>query len=224
MSYSKIIGLSKLAATLVFAPTWMAPAQEYVSVSSTTDGQGLFSYTFDLGDTSYVWGMSQASGNIFIPSHGILDVISPPGWLATVDANEFITWQPTNSTIYIGQPPLTFSVISSYTNSILYDQWGVSDAVYMKGFISGTLFTISDHQSVGGGFETFSFLGPQVNLPCFLNIRRDGDAVVLSWTNSAFALQSAPSPIGNYTNIVGAISPFTNNISEVMAYFRLISN
>ena len=162
MIYHKSIVISKLVATLIFASTWMALAQGNVSVSSTTDGHGLFSYTFDLGSTSYVWGISPDNGDIYIQSHGILEVITPPGWAATVDVNEFITWQPTNGTIYIGQPPLTFSIISSYTNSILYDQWGTSDPVYLKGLIGGTLFTVPDHQGVGGGFETFSFLGPQV--------------------------------------------------------------
>jgi len=220
----KSISIVRLVATLILASTWMALAGEYVSVSSTTDGHGLFSYTFDLGSPLYVWGIQPDNGDISIQSHGILEVISPPGWVATVDANEFITWQPTNGTIYIGQPPLTFSVISSNTNSILYDQWGISNPVYLKGIISGSLYTIPDYQGVALGFETFSFLGPQVEPTCLLSIQSDGDAVILSWTNAAFALQSAPSPTGNYTNIVGAISPFTNSVSGFAAYFRLISN
>src|ERR1039457_4097841 len=161
-THHKSISISELLAMLIFASAWIASAQGNVSVSSITDGHGLFSYTFDLGNPSYVWGISSNNGDIYIQSHGILEVVSPPGWTATVDANEFITWQPTNDTIYVGQPPLTFSVISSYTDSILYDQWGVSDPVYLKGIIGGTLFTVPDHQGVGGGYETFSFLGPQV--------------------------------------------------------------
>lgn len=158
----KIVSIPRSVVTIIFASAWLASAQQYVSVSSTTDGNGLFSYTFDLGSSSYVWGVSSDNGDIYMQSHGILEVISPPGWTATVDANEFITWQPTSGTVYVGQPSLTFSVLSSYTDSILYDQWGVSDPVYLKGIIGGTLFTVPDHQGVGGGFETFSFLGPQV--------------------------------------------------------------
>jgi len=220
----KSIDIAKLVATLIFASTWIVNAEEYVSVSSTTDGHGLFSYTFYLGSPSYVWGIQPDNGNIIIQSHGILEVMSPPGWVATVDANEFITWQPTNGTIYIGQPPLTFSILSSQTNSILYDQWGISDPIYMKGIIGGSLYTIPDHEGVALGFGMFSFLGPQVKPTCLLNIRLDGDAVILSWTNAAFALQSAASPLGHYTNVDGAISPFTNGVSGSAAYFRLISN
>jgi hypothetical protein len=140
----------------------MASAQGYLSVSSTTDGHGLFSYTFDLGSSSYVWGVSSNNGGVYIQSHGILDVISPSGWTATVDANEFINWQPTSGTVYLGQPPVTFSVLSSCTGTILYDQWGESEPDYLKGMVGGSLYTLPDHQGVAGGYETFSFLGPQV--------------------------------------------------------------
>ena len=221
----KSLGLATLlAATLIFASSWMAIAGETVSVSSTTDGHGLYSYTFELGSQPYVWGLQSNNGNIFIKSHGILEVISPPGWIATVDTREFITWQPTNGLVFVGQPPLTFSVISSNTNSILYVPSAEPDPVYPAGIIGGSLYTIPDHQGVALGYETFSFLGPQLNSPCFLNIRSEVDAVVLSWTNAAFALQIAPSPAGTYTNVVGAISPFTNSVSGIPAYFRLILN
>jgi len=162
MIHHKCVSIAKSVATLVFTSAWMASAQQNVSVSSTTDSHGLFTYTFDLGPAPYVWGISPDNGDIFMQSHGILQVISPPGWTATVDANEFITWQPTSGTVYVGESSLTFSVLSSYTDSILYDQWGVSDPDYLKGMIGGTLFTVPDHQGVTGGFETFSFLGPQV--------------------------------------------------------------
>jgi hypothetical protein len=57
-----------------------------------------------------------------------------------------------------------------------------------------------------------------------LDIQRLGNAVVLSWTNAAFGLQSAPGITGNFTNITGATSPFTNPISGLQKYFRLKAN
>ena len=156
------MSIFKSVAAFLFASAWMACAQPFISVSSATDGNGLFSYTFELGSPSYVWGVSSDNGDISMQSHGILDIISPAGWTATVDANEFITWQPLSGTSYVGQPSLTFSVRSSYTGSILYDQWGVSDPVYQRGVIAGTLYTLPDHQGVALGYESFTFLGPQV--------------------------------------------------------------
>jgi hypothetical protein len=48
--------------------------------------------------------------------------------------------------------------------------------------------------------------------------RRD---VVLTWTNSDYVLQSAPAPIGSFTNVPAATSPFTNLISAPSQFFRL---
>jgi hypothetical protein len=157
----KTAGISRSLLTILFASAWMASAQQNVSVTSTTDGNGLYSYTFNLGSSSDVWGVSPDNGDIYMQSHGIIDVINPPGWTDTVDANGFITWQPASGTVYVGQPSLTFSVLSSDTDSTLYNQWGVSDPTYLEGAISGTLFTLPDYQGVSSGYETFSYLGPQ---------------------------------------------------------------
>jgi len=148
---------------IILACSWTVSAQTYVSVSSTNDGNGLFSYTFSLGsDSSYVWGVSADNGDIVIPSHGILDIISPPGWTATVDSNEIITWQPTSDEcVFIGQPPLTFSVQSSSTEAVLYDELLGSGAGYQQGAVFGTFCTNPDHQGVALGYEMFSFFGPE---------------------------------------------------------------
>jgi len=60
--------------------------------------------------------------------------------------------------------------------------------------------------------------------PVPLNIQLNGSNVILSWTNSTFALQAAPSASGTYTNIPGATSPNTNTISDPQRYFRLLAN
>jgi sulfatase modifying factor 1 len=55
-----------------------------------------------------------------------------------------------------------------------------------------------------------------------LDYQRVGNEVVLSWTNAAFSLQSGPSVQGTFTNVPGATSPYTNALSGVQAYFRLL--
>jgi uncharacterized repeat protein (TIGR03803 family) len=57
-----------------------------------------------------------------------------------------------------------------------------------------------------------------------LTIREAPGAVILTWTNSAFALQSAPGPSGSFTNILNATSPFTNAMTGSQMYFRLLAN
>jgi hypothetical protein len=57
-----------------------------------------------------------------------------------------------------------------------------------------------------------------------LTLRRAGGNVILSWSNPAFALQSAPTATGTYTNVPAASSPYTNSISGSARYFRLLGN
>lgn len=59
-----------------------------------------------------------------------------------------------------------------------------------------------------------------VSLP-YLAIQMLSSQVVLTWTNAGFKLQSAPVPDGMFTNIAGAISPYSNSIAGGQQYFRL---
>ncbi len=63
---------------------------------------------------------------------------------------------------------------------------------------------------------------PVVPIP--LQIQASAGAVVLSWTNSAFVLQSAASLTDTFTNVPGATSPHTNIISGQKMFFRLKAN
>ena len=66
--------------------------------------------------------------------------------------------------------------------------------------------------------------GWQANFePVVLSLELGASAVVVTWTNSSYTLQSATAPLGPYTNISGAMSPYTNNISGPAQYFRLVS-
>jgi hypothetical protein len=58
--------------------------------------------------------------------------------------------------------------------------------------------------------------------PTMLNIQRLADKVVLSWTDTAFALQFAPAISGTFTNLPSATSPYTNTTSGGQQFFRLV--
>jgi hypothetical protein len=60
--------------------------------------------------------------------------------------------------------------------------------------------------------------------PIPLNFQSDGSQIILRWTNPVFSLQSASAAHGSYTNIPGALSPYTNLINGSQQYFRLKSN
>jgi uncharacterized delta-60 repeat protein len=61
-------------------------------------------------------------------------------------------------------------------------------------------------------------------LPIPLHIERIANQAVLSWTNAAFRLQSAPAVTALFTNILGATSPTTNLMTGQQQYFRLKAN
>ena len=76
-------------------------------------------------------------------------------------------------------------------------------AVFGGSSHAGTVFALNLNSSTST---------PPTPIP--LTIQLAGNAVVLSWTNSTFALQSASFATGTYTNITGATTPYTNPISE----------
>jgi hypothetical protein len=73
-----------------------------------------------------------------------------------------------------------------------------------------------------GGFAYQRTTAPVVVTPTLLEVRLLPGGVVLSWTNSAFSLQSATNVAGPFLTISGATSPFTNSTSGQQCYFRLI--
>jgi uncharacterized repeat protein (TIGR03803 family) len=75
---------------------------------------------------------------------------------------------------------------------------------------AGTVFALNLNSSVST---------PPIPIP--LTIQLAGSAVVLSWTNSTFGLQSTPVIAGTYINIPNATTPYTNSNSGVQQFFRL---
>jgi len=69
---------------------------------------------------------------------------------------------------------------------------------------------------------TFNDLVSSTPAAAFLQIRPAVAKVVLTWTNSSFALQAAPAVNGAYTNVPGATSPFTNAIDRAKKFYRLV--
>jgi hypothetical protein len=86
--------------------------------------------------------------------------------------------------------------------------------------VAGQAWDTNDYSS----FVTIKYSAQRATVAPPLEIRRLGNSIILSWTNAAFGLQSAPVITGDFTNIAGAVSPFTNPISGPQQYFRLRGN
>ena len=81
-----------------------------------------------------------------------------------------------------------------------------------------------DDLKVGLSFAAVTGTNSVIVRPIPLNVQRSGNNLVLSWTNSTFALQSAPQAAGLYTNVPAASSPYTIGISGSAKFFRLRAN
>jgi uncharacterized repeat protein (TIGR03803 family) len=108
---------------------------------------------------------------------------------------------------------------SAYTNS--------AGAGPFAGLImsDGTLFGVTPAGGTGGVGTVYALtLSSSAPVPIALNVQVTGGTVVLSWTTSAFSLQSAPSLGGPFSNIAGATSPYTVSTTNSQQFFRLQAN
>jgi hypothetical protein len=86
---------------------------------------------------------------------------------------------------------------------------------------SGDVFVTGDSLDLGlFAYVTIKYSGASPN--AYLYIKNAVNGVVLTWTNTAFSLQSAPLVTGTYTNVMDATSPYTNPITDSHQFFRLI--
>jgi len=131
------------------------------TVSSSNDGNGLFSYTFSLGTDPYVWGLANGNGTIALRSEAVLQIYSPAGWSGTWQPDGWVNWSYTGpGTVFIGEPSLTFSILSESTTAIAYNEPLAQEGNFPRGVIGGGAYTYPDHTGLAVGYESFDFIGP----------------------------------------------------------------
>jgi len=147
----------------------------------------------------------------------------PDGWIFS------LAIQPSGQIVIGG----TFSYVdgtNQYYLARLNADGGLDD-----GFFSGegpnsyvySLFKAKDGKLLVGG-EFTQVNGTSRNHytrllgdPVTLKIESRGPKMVITWTDPAFVLQSAPSLTGLFTNMESANSPYTNSVPSPVQYFRL---
>jgi hypothetical protein len=60
--------------------------------------------------------------------------------------------------------------------------------------------------------------------PVHLDFQLLNNELVLNWINGGFSLQTAPTSTGTFTNLPGAMSPYTNSLTAAQQFFRLKKN
>ncbi|HSU55218.1 MAG TPA: hypothetical protein VLT36_14260 [Candidatus Dormibacteraeota bacterium] len=81
-----------------------------------------------------------------------------------------------------------------------------------------------DDLKVGVSFASVTTTTTQPPPPIRLSGAKSGNNLILTWSNPAFSLESAPAPAGPFTNVPSASSPFSNPISGAAKFFRLKAN
>jgi uncharacterized delta-60 repeat protein len=168
-------------------------ADDYVGdIRQTSDGGYL------IGGTTF----SSASGNMTSTSHGGQDF-----WLLRLDAGGNKVWENT----YGGTNDDVLSVV----------QLLPSDGILLAGLSQSMA---NGNKSVGGYGNNDYWIMKLANEPVIaapLNFQTAGGLIMFSWANAAFHLQSAPEATGIFTNVPGAISPYTVPASSGRKFFRL---
>jgi hypothetical protein len=81
-----------------------------------------------------------------------------------------------------------------------------------------------DDLRVGLSYASVTNTLPDNLIPIPLNFLRDGNKLILSWSDPSFSLQTAPKVTGIFTNVLGATSPYTNLFTGPARFYRLKSN
>jgi uncharacterized repeat protein (TIGR03803 family) len=147
-----------------------------------------------------------------------------------------------------GENP-TYGSVLTLSGSTLYGATGLGGGGILQGF--GTLFKVKTdgtsytvlhrfdggsggasprgglvlkdgalYGTTGGGGLGYGTVF-KLDLPIPLFFQSTGNAIILSWDDPTFALQTAHVVTGTYTNILGATSPYTNAITGPQQFFRL---
>jgi hypothetical protein len=134
------------------------------------------------------------------------------------------TWTNTSDLDYatikyssVGVPVWT----NRYNGSGNFWDWSHSVAVDDLGncYVTGQSVT-----SGGYDYATIKYAVGSAPAAIPLSLAQTGGRIVLSWSNTAFSLQSAPALGSTFTNIPGATSPYSNDTAGPQQFFRLIGN
>ena len=102
---------------------------------------------------------------------------------------------------------------------------GTDEAVAVKVDSYGAVYVAGASPGSDGSFDYATIrYASMVASPIPLQIQRMSGATTLSWGDARFILQSAPTVIGNFTNVPAAGSPYTNAVPASQQFFRLKAN
>jgi hypothetical protein len=167
-----------------------------------------FSSTANISFMEATEGSLVVVSNVYLGSTNSSFAASGNVTLTNLSGQTFTLFIHANSTDIIGQsiPPFATSIIgvlSQFKSSAPYTSGYELDITQSSDLVAGTP-------------------PPPVTLPIPLNIQSSGGNIVLTWSDSSFALQAATNVAGPYSTITGAASGFTTNTVGSQTFFRLM--
>jgi len=143
-----------------------------VSVISSNNGSGLFTYKISANEEPYFFGGDTNLLKIVIPSEGVISTFDPPGWTSVIDINDTVIWKCTNSALwYVDNSAHEFSLQSSF---LLVTNYIGTDMGFVQGEIYNTNYSLYNSAPTNAtasintvGYERFEFEGPMIPEPCF---------------------------------------------------------
>ena len=81
-----------------------------------------------------------------------------------------------------------------------------------------------DDLRVGLSYASVTNTLPGTIIPIPLKFARDGNKLILSWSDASFSLQTAAAVTATFTNVPSATSPYTNFFTAPARFYRLKSN
>ena len=147
-----------------------------VTVSSSTDNQGSFFYTVSRGAGPFTLGGPADLFSFSVRAYHVIDVISPPGWVAQTKDDDTYTWTCTNAVnAVVNSNELVFGIESGVTIPADYDQLNPT-SLFPQGTIGGELYSDDTTPYVPPslesvmavnviGHERFAYVGPFIPEP-----------------------------------------------------------
>jgi hypothetical protein len=163
--FSMLLGCLQLVTSSIAQD---APAE----VTSWTDGQGLYSYTFAHSNNPGGWLF-----NTFDPEDpngctrivlrhmaGVTNIVMPEGWaqVTAPDSASDIWWVYTNGTFFLWHTSVVFHVYSAWTNPTAYSPTNSVAAYKINSMVVGCVDVHSSPPGWPGsfiGFQEFSYTG-----------------------------------------------------------------
>jgi len=137
-----------------------------------------------------------------------------PLWTNNYTDKSITSYQSSSQSVAADDVPVGNSAATPLATNVYYSS--VSDVIEVG--------KNGDFYVAGSTYEAYSNYTVSVQAPMQLSFRRLSNKLVLSWTNAAFQLQSAPSFLDKFTNVPGATSPWTNSFKGDKQFFRLMGH